>query len=298
MLQDTWTYDVATNTWKDANSSQKFPTTSFDWGDWGGGPIAYDEKADRTIFFDEVILKSNETLADKTWAYDCSSNTWTNLNAKGAPDGLNGARMVYDAKADRMILFGGDILPYPSDGSFTDSNETWAYDFQANTWTDLHPKVSPPPGYNFFPMVYDPVSDRVLAWLQPNVNGTDTGPEGLWAYDYTNNTWTSNPIDKAKFRIYRSYAYVSSLKKTFFFGGVNEPDETANNELWTYDSASNTWAQLSPSTGPGIRGWTSLTYSPKADKLVLIGGGIDRSNFTSEVWIFDPQKGTWTQVGP
>jgi hypothetical protein len=262
--------------------------------------MAYDEKADRTIFFDDNIYGDAKTLATKTWAYDCSSNTWTNLNAQGAPDGLLGARMVYDSKADRMILFGGIIMPMPADwmsGDWTQSNETWAYDYQTNTWTNMHPKVSPP-GENYFGMDYDADSDLVLAWIQPNNIAGPTGDNILWAYDYAKNTWTSYPITQPAYRIYNIAAYVPTVKKTFYFGGTTMVNETPFNEMWTYDSATNTWAQISTSTGPGPRAWATLTYSSKADKLVLIGGGADRDHLTAEVWIYDPHAKTWTQVGP
>jgi N-acetylneuraminic acid mutarotase len=262
--------------------------------------MAYDEKADRTIFFDDNIYGDAKTLATKTWAYDCSSNTWTNLNAQGAPDGLNGARMVYDSKDDRMILFGGIVMPMPDDwmsGDWTQSNETWAYDYQTNTWTNMHPKVSAP-GENFFGMDYDSDSGLVLAWIQPNGINGPTGDNMLWTYDFAKNTWTSIPITQPAYRIYNIAAYVPTMKKTFYFGGATMDNETPNNDLWTYDSATNTWAQISTSTGPSPRAWATLTYSSKADKLVLIGGGADRDHFTAEVWIYDPQAKTWTQVGP
>jgi hypothetical protein len=51
-------------------------------------------------------------------------------------------------------------------------------------------------------------------------------------------------------------------------------------------------------SGPSARGWHTLTYSAKSDRLVLIGGGATRDSFTDEVWIFDPHAKTWTQVGP
>jgi len=296
-LHDTWTYDLATNTWENMAPPQKLPLASSPWGFVDIGPMVYDDKVDQIIKFMGVISDTSGTgdvLSTKTWAYDCSSNTWSNLSAKGAPSGgLNGERMVYDSKADVMILFGGDILPWPSNGIEAFKNETWAYDFQTNTWTDLNPKVSPP-GQNYFPMVYDPVSDKVLAWIQPSNDGANT----LWAYDYNQNTWTPHPVDKPSFRYYSGAAYVPTVKKTFFFGGATMDTEAPFNELWTYDSATNTWAQLTSSTGPSARGWATLTYIPKADKLVLIGGGTDRDSFTSEVWVYDIQKRSWTQAEP
>ncbi len=40
--------------------------------------------------------------------------------------------LAYDAESDRVVLFGGDANPLISD-------ETWAYDLNTNTWTDLSP---------------------------------------------------------------------------------------------------------------------------------------------------------------
>ena len=289
MLTDTWTYDVAANTWEAVSPSQTPPMSE--------GPMVYDAAAERVILFvgNATGVESQPygiDSASQTWAYDCGSNAWTNLNSKGTPSGLLGARMVYDAKADRVILFSGMNVPIPKYVSWTFSDETWAYDYHTNTWTNLHPKVSPP-GQNYFSMVYDTTTDQVLAWIKPDSDGDNT----LWAYDYGQNTWIAHPMDKPEFRYYNSGAYVPTVKKSFFFGGATVDNETALNDFWTYDPAANTWAEVSTSSGPGPRGWTTLSYSDKADKLVLIGGGTDRSHFTSEVWIYDLKQGTWTQAG-
>ncbi len=288
-LTDTWTYDVAANKWEAMSPSPTPPMSE--------APMAYDEAADRVILFVGNATGVKGQLfgidsASQTWAYDCGSNAWTNLNSKGTPSGLLGARMVYDAKADRVILFSGMNVPVPANGSWSFSDETWAYDYHTNTWSNLHPKVSPP-GQSYFSMVYDTTTDQVLAWIKPDNGGANT----LWAYDDAQNTWIAYPVDKPEFRYYNSGAYVPTVKKSFFFGGATVDNETALNDFWTYDSAANTWAEVSASSGPGPRGWTTLSYSDKADKLVLIGGGTDRSKFTSEVWIYDPQQGTWTQAG-
>lgn len=94
----------------------------------------------------------------------------------------------------------------------------------------MHPTKCPP-GQNFFQMDYAAASDRMLAWIIPDVVG--------------------------------------------------------GNNMWTYDSVSNTWEQVPLVSGPSGRPWTTLTYSDKADQLVLIGGGATRYSFTNEVWIFN-----------
>jgi N-acetylneuraminic acid mutarotase len=83
-----------------------------------------------------------------------------------------------------------------------------------------------------------------------------------------------------------------------FGGATADSSETPLDDLWSYDYASQTWEQIKFTSGPSARGWATLTYSPRADRLVLIGGGTDRYSFTNEVWIFDPNAKTWMQVGP
>ena len=48
--------------------------------------------------------------------------------------------MVYDSRADRVLLFGGAEL-----SANAGLNDLWAYDYETNTWTERHPAVSPPP---------------------------------------------------------------------------------------------------------------------------------------------------------
>jgi len=253
--------------------------------------MAYDSASDRTIFYAGNSVTdgiSSLTAANQTWAYDYNTDTWIDLHAIGTPSGLLGARMVYDTKADRMILFGGLSMTLDSY-----HEEIWAYDFTTNKWTNMQPNTNPP-GANFFQMDYDAASDRVLALII-----ADVGDYTMWAYDFKTNTWTALPVKEPAWRVYGDMVYVPTVKLDFVFGGVT-PDsvETPLDDMWTYDSVSNTWEQVPFASGPSARGWATLTYSDKADRLVLIGGGTDRYSFTNEVWIFDPNAKTWTQVGP
>jgi hypothetical protein len=77
-------------------------------------------------------------------------------------------------------------------------------------------------------------------------------------------------------------------------------DEIPHNDMWTYDFPTQTWekVQVASDSTPTPRGWHTLTYSPKADRLVLIGGGASPDYVTDEVWIFDPHAKTWTQAKP
>ncbi len=293
---DIWIYDITSNTWVKMSPAE-CPCE-------GEGPMAYDSASDRTIFYagNRVDQQGNLHILNRTWAYDYNTDTWTDLQSTGTPSGLLGARMVYDTKADRMILFGGLKVPLPT--NFIPKNlifptDTWSYDFNKNTWTNMQPKTSPP-GSNYIQMTYDAKSDRVLMFGAAGGMGVVWGDDNVWAYDYKANTWTTQkPAVSPITRDYGSMAYDPVLDRTFLFGGATADDvETPFDDLWSYDYASQTWEQIKLTSGPSARAWHTMTYSAKSDRIVLIGGGPDRSSFTNEVWIFNPNAKTWTQVGP
>jgi hypothetical protein len=159
--------------------------------------MAYDTAADRTILAEMYALDPTKPLglgkSSQTWAYDANTDTWTNLHPQVARSDLLGPGMVYDSRADRMILFGGIQLPLPAGATslqdFVFRNETWAYDFKTNTWTNLQPKVSPA-GRDFFQITYDATADRVLVFG----GAANTEDSQLWVYDYNANTWTPQTV--------------------------------------------------------------------------------------------------------
>lgn len=68
--------------------------------------------------------------------------------------------MAYDKESDRVILFGGqtgDNLRDPR----SYNGETWAYDVEANKWTEMKP-ASGPRGRSAAELTYDAESDRVI----------------------------------------------------------------------------------------------------------------------------------------
>ena len=76
--------------------------------------------------------------------------------------------MAYDAESDRVILFGGDSRPIQFH-----QGDTWAYDLDTNSWTDMNPATSP--AERALPaMAYDPQSDRVI--LFGGWSGTRSNP--------------------------------------------------------------------------------------------------------------------------
>lgn len=291
MLEDTWAYDFSANSWVEMTPAQSPPP--------GNGSMAYDIQSDRVILYMGVIdtgtYPDNRVykLTSETWAYDYNSNTWVDMQPKDAPFGLLGARMVYDAESDRMILFGGmdaGILIGADDKFFDD---TWAYDFDSNNWTKMKPAVSPPAS-NYFPMAYDVSSDRIVL-----MGGDPAGDNDMWSYDYNEDTWVKlKPGESPSLRTYCDMVYDSQSDRMILFGGtmLHIKRNSPLGETWAYHLDTDTWTELNPATSPGKRGWYAAVYSTKADRVILFSGGTRRTTAVNETWIYDLEANTWTNV--
>jgi len=144
--------------------------------------MVYDSKADRVIMWGGGINTS-------VWIYDYNTDNWEERKPSGGPSSRYLHNMSYDSKAERTILYGGYTGSVDSLAELDTltSAETWAYDYNLNTWTLLTPAANPGP-LSEFGLVYLPSTDRLLQF-GGQVN-TNTFSNKTWLYDYTTNNWT------------------------------------------------------------------------------------------------------------
>jgi len=185
----TLAYDVDNDSW-----SELIPGGGAFVGRYGQGMV-YDTESDVMVWFGGAewgrIEEGKHAGLDDTWIYDADQNSWIEPSPATPPPGRVDHAMVYNSDADRVIVFGGstgfgvgDVL-----------GDTWAYDTNTNTWTEMSPTVSPP-ARAFTAMWYDPLADLVFlfggtedtSW--PPLPWKMFGGEELWAYDFDTNTWT------------------------------------------------------------------------------------------------------------
>ena len=119
--QDTWWYDVSTNTWEEQTTTGvpdrlKWPSMTFD------------SKNQICILFGGQI---GDDKVDHTWHYDAQQNTWLRRYPDAAPSDRITAAFAFDSKNNVSILFGGGGQ---SDGPL---GETWSYTLDTNVWTDM-----------------------------------------------------------------------------------------------------------------------------------------------------------------
>ncbi|MFQ5919541.1 MAG: kelch repeat-containing protein [Thermoplasmata archaeon] len=239
---------------------------------------AYDAESDRF-----VIVGGGRAPAffGDVWAYDFNSNTWEEMPPSNGPATWVAGASAYDAESDRILLFGGQ-----SEG-FIELNETWAYDYNTNTWEAMNPSPAPPPRHAVRG-AYDAESDRFIV-VGGHIGGGLTRRADAWAYDYNTDTW-QNVTPSGFFQAsYASIAYDAESDRVIHFSGENA---TAGfrQETWSYDYNTNTWAMLQPVVQPDPQWIQSMAYDAAADHIVLAG-----SNVT---WTYDYNANEWTEKSP
>ena len=276
--RDEWAYDVDQNRMEFLRTA---PYTVYN-------KTAYDEQSRRLVAFG----------ADDTAVYDLENKAWQKTEPEEQPGTWrHGFSLAYDSQSDRTILFGGN--PH---GSLL--NDTWAYDYETNTWTEMSPDVSPSPR-DGHAMAYDTESDRIILWGANEVGNPPMSEEEkatVWVYDYETNTWTAiESTGGPSYRGGHTMVYHPGTDRIILFGGYQLGEVDFSDETWAYDYNANTWTQLTPSTHPSGRRLFSMVYAEGADKIVLFGGmagNFLREETSDELWIFDPVSDEWSQVMP
>jgi hypothetical protein len=122
-----WTYDYNSNIWIEHISDEDPSLIGFE----GFGAMVYDSESDRAISFGGGFYQGTDTT-DATLAYDFNTDTWTDMEPEEVPGKRTVHDMAYNSALDLVVLFGG------REGyGRTYTAETWVYDFNANTWTNM-----------------------------------------------------------------------------------------------------------------------------------------------------------------
>ena len=213
--------------------------------------------------------------------------SWTLSTSGTNPSHRGGHVMAYDTESDRVILFGGWAGEYdPRIGRLRgeESNETWAYDANTDTWTNV--TVPGPPPRTVAAMAYDSESDRIVLF------GGATGPfpssefGDTWTYDYDSRTWTNmSPANGPPSRRAHAAAYDAQSDRVIIFSGY-----IGKNDTWAYDDNTNTWTNMAPPVFPS-GGWgLGMAYDSQSDLVVLFRAGRARN----QTWTYDVDGNTWT----
>ena len=223
-MDDTWIFDSRSQEW-----TQVFPNSHPSAR--GSASIFYDPQAQKVILYGGFRYGGGH-FSD-TWAFDYSTNNWTNLNPPMKPTGRYGAPMVYDPVNQRGFMFGGRI------SGITD--ETWVYYYPNNSWVELIMLTKPPDRY-WEPLTYDDTAQRII--LFGGSDGSGNGLDDTWTYNPFTNQWTqelssSPPVN----RLFSSFVNIPGTGKSILFGGSSDAN-TCLGDTWSYIYSSNNWNKL------------------------------------------------------
>ena len=332
--EDTWSYDYASNTWTNLDpTAHPSPRP--------GAAMAYDQESNRFVLFGG---SPGYVPSDETWVYDPTANTWIDMAPAVRPQGRFWTSMAYDAPADRIILFGGHLM----DGGLApvENDETWAYDYNTNSWTDMDP-ASRPAGRFLHAMTFDSRDGRTLLQggkvpCAPNPIPNPACINGeTWAYDFAANSWTQLALGPP--RVDHAIAFDAGSNRTVLFGGSEGSTQSLGDTwifdgnqwtnanpvatappwaghtmaydvasdlvvlfasyegntpgvLWTYNTDGNMWSSRSAPPHPNVRAGHAMGYDPRLDRVVLFGGNLGGRN--ADTWTFDLQRQEWTRMAP
>lgn len=189
-------------------------TFEFDGTDWFqvslSGPIArhahglvYDSARGRT-----VMIQGKHGL-DDTWEWNGSAGTWA-LRATGQMESRGWAGAAYDAKRERVVVFGGY-----TDG-FAKLGDTWEWD--GVSWQQKAATIPPPGGpgaRNGIAMTWDPVQERVVMVAGESATAQHSD---VWEWDGV--TWTLRPTVGLSPRVNHAIAYDTHRSRLVLACGV------------------------------------------------------------------------------
>jgi len=290
---DTRAYDYNKNEWTNLN-----PTVKPNASSWLA--MAYDSESEKLILFGGVP-KDGYALAE-TWIYDYSTNSWIKADPNASPSLRGSHVMAYDSESDVVIMHGGAVWAEDNPaGVYINYNDTWAYDFNSDTWTNMEP-TGLDVGLSESQMTYDSESDKIIMVGGYFVYPYDDPQEEYyatetWAYDYNTNTWENiTTTIHPSHRVDHALAYDSESDRTILVGGHKIlGDYNLQDETWAFDYNTETWENMNPSTKP-VRIAHQMAYDEESDLVILFGGlnssGI--STFYNEVYTYDYNNNNWT----
>ncbi len=177
------------------------------------------------------------------WTYDPSQGTggtWTHLAPTGAPTGSSYLYNLPTAAVlnDKIYVFGGDSV-----GSGSPQNELYVYDPNGGgdgTWTLLSPAGTAPSGTSNANLMT--INDKLYLYLSDYqeifIYDPTTGAQGTWT-----EVSASGSLPAA-----RAGEAVGAIGDVVYvFGGWNVGSGYPDTDSWSFDTGTNTWAQLSPS---------------------------------------------------
>lgn len=183
--------------------------------------------------------------------------TWKRVTNNLSPDARHAASMVFDEKAENVIMFGGQ-------GNNKLFDETWIWDGNEKTWQELQGLTSPEKRQGAA-MAYDPVTQKVLLFGGEGQSGVlgDT-----WLWDGIAAKW--EPVTGLSPSSRGGAQLAFDGEQLVLFGGYTGSgnSKTPLGDTWLWDGTG--WTQASPAEKPPAAYGGQMAFDGQT--AVLYGG--------------------------
>jgi hypothetical protein len=226
----TWAYDANADTWTRLADGPR---------NMVGQRIVYDSESDRIIMFGGFDF-STFKLVDEIWVYNYDKDEWMNMpQSRVHPQARNFHGMVYDSKADRVVVWGDWQRNYTP---ATDES-IWTYDFNTNAWQKFEHKKDGPAVRDYIMLAYDAKADKIIMY-----GGYDFGNDETWIYDLNTNAWQQKqPVNNPGIISRYGMLYVKDVNRTILFGGQDGATYFQyKGDTWSYNLKANKWVNMIP----------------------------------------------------
>lgn len=213
-FNDVWAFDAAKGTWQKLDAKGTAPAARY------GTSAVVDTKRNALI----ISHGFASGRFDDTHALDLATSTWSPISAAGGvPLKRCLHESVYDAKSDRMILFGGCSSGYGP----CPQGDVWSLNVGGRGWSEIKPaRVKPSPRSN--PSLVSDGSGRLILFGGLTRDG-NSGE--VWALDVAAGEWTAMAFSGSAPSARSSHDAVwnPATKQMIVFGGKGDG---ALNDLW------------------------------------------------------------------
>lgn len=251
-------------------------------------------------YFHPDIQDEKAELRIWTWNTTPRHNEWLQTCPATHPSARTLHGMAYDSQSDLTVLFGGTTDPFiMGTGSNEEFEDTWAYDYDSNTWTDMTPsQVDHPSARQRHGMAYDSESDLVALFGGTTSPYSSDFMEDTWVYDYETNDWTDMTPGQGgvhpSARMDPMMEYCPETDRVVLFGGSVQLG--VSYETWIYDYNNNEWEDITdPNNHPPGRSAADMAYDSESGEIVLFGGYGGPGNL-QDTWAFDCTTLAWEWI--
>jgi hypothetical protein len=274
-IEDSWRLDLATGEWTAWTPTGDVPTAraAHRVAAVPGTPTAY-------VYGGYTGFEKTEKSEGDLYRLDVSNagKSFTKLTSTGAATPRQLHSIAYDAKGDRLIVFGG-FTDYPRQDALDD---TWTVKVSGDTasWTKVESE-GPSARYGFF-SAFDAESRRLFVWSGGQIPESDKDPvnaaQDAWVLDASIDPpkWSklAPAGDAPKGRRNGCAMHDPIGHRLFVYGGTSD-GKTTEQGLFVLDleKGREAWTKVDLANAPPIRSSGFGFATPEGDVVCAFGNG-------------------------